>query len=1163
MSLRFLLGRSGTGKTSSMLADIRSKLAEHPEGNPIIYLVPDQMTFLSEYKLIKTPGLAGVIRAQVFSFSRLAWRVLQETGGMSRIHLDSVGVNMLIRKIIEDKKDELKVFRRSADKQGFVTQMEKMLAEFKRYCIQPDQLQQIKEHAMPEKSAIQDKLHDLELLYQAFEDELIGKYLHSEDYYTLFIEKMAQSTYLAEAEIYVDGFYSLTPQELLMIEEMMKCGCKLTVALTLDQPYKQVPPDPLELFRQTGTTYYEIYQMALRLGVLIEEDLLFTGTGRFSSSPSLKHVEQHFTVRPIFPYDGKAAVTISQAVNRRAEIEGVAREIVQLVRQQKYRFRDMAILVRNSESYQDLLQTVFRDYQIPLFIDVKRTMLHHPLIELIRSTLEILTTNWRYESVFRAFKTELLFPLASNHDFMREKVDRLENYVLSRGIKGWQWTENNRWTYRRFRGLELEERLQTNKERQVEDELNELKQLFTEPIITLSRRIKRAETGRDLAEAFYRYIEELHVPEQLDKLRMAAEKTGDLVSAREHEQAWNAVVDLLDQFVQLLSDEPLSLQSFAAIIEAGLESLHFSLVPQAIDQVLVANVDVSRLDDVKAAFVIGLNDGVLPEKTVTEGIFSDQDRDALLASGLEIAPSSRVRLLDEEFTAYKAFSTAADRLYLSYPLADEEGKALLASPYIKRVRDVIPTLHEHFYTNDPSDLLPHEQAKFVVNSDVALSYLTGQLQLKKRNYPVHPLWWDVYNVLLDDELVQQEVTRVLASLFYENKTKKLSSDTTKQLYGEKIVTSVSRMEMFNGCAFSHFAAHGLKLRERQIFRLAAPDIGEMFHGALKMIADYLVQHQISWASLTKQQCLMLAKQAIEMLAPKLQNQILLSSNRHHYVKRKLEQVIGRATLVLSEQAKWSGFAPIGLELGFGKNGTLPPLSFTLQNGTKMELMGRIDRVDQAKEGDEIFLRVLDYKSSAKDLNVTEVYYGLALQMLTYLDLVVTHSKLLVGKEALPAGVLYFHVHNPVIKANGMLSMDQIETEIFKDFKMKGLVLGDNQVIQLMDQSLEIGTSSKSDIIPASFKKDGTLAAASKIASHEEFSLLQNHVRHLYEDAGNKMVAGDVGIAPYKLKEQTPCTFCSFTSVCQFDSSLADNDYRKLAEKKQKDVLALLRGEDRA
>lgn len=1158
MTLRFLLGRSGTGKTSFMLDEIRSTLAHHPEGNPIIYLVPDQMTFLSEYKLIKTPGLEGMIRAQVFSFSRLAWRVLQETGGMSRIHLDSVGVNMLIRKIMEEKKEELKVFRRSADKQGFVTQMEQMLVEFKRCCIQPEQLQSFLEQSTATSGVIQDKLHDLEVIYQSFEEKLMGKYLQSEDYFTLLIEKLADSAYIANAQIYVDGFYSLTQQELLILEEMMKRGCSVTVALTLDRPYPSLPPDPLELFRQTGTTYYEIYQTALRLGVPIEEDKVFTEVGRFSENPALKHLEQHFAVRPVRPYESPANVIVSQAVNRRAEVEGIARTIVKLVRDEEYRFRDIAVLMRNGEAYRDIIQTVFRDYEIPLFIDSKRKMLHHPLIELIRSTLDILTSNWRYEPVFQAIKTELLFPAEKNSDLMREQVDRLENYVLSRGIKGEKWTSKERWTYRRFRGLELEERSQTDKERQIEEELNELKQWFTAPILTLSSRINRAETARELSEALYLYLEDIRAAEQLEKLRQAAEEAGDLVAAREHEQAWNAVIDLLDQFVELLSEERMSLKAFALIIEAGLDSLNFSLVPQAMDQVIIANLDLSRLDDVKAAFIIGLNDGVLPGKAAAEGIFSDQDREMLLANGLEVAPSSKIRLLDEEFIAYKAFSTPSHLLYVSYPLADEEGKALLPSSYIKRISDVIPHIHTNLYSNDSFDGSPTEQADFIVNMEVALSHLTSQLQLKKRNYPMHPLWWDVYNALMDDEDMKFETSRVLSSLFYENQAKKLSSETTKQLYGESIMTSVSRMEMFNSCPFSHFAAHGLKLRERQVFRLDAPDIGEMFHGALKIISDYLYEHAISWAALTKDQCLTLARKAVETLAPKLQNQILLSSNRHHYLKRKLEQVIGRASIVLSEQAKLSGFAPIGLELGFGKNETLPPLSFSLQNGTKMELIGRIDRVDKAEESNGIFLRVLDYKSSEKDLSLTEVYYGLALQMLTYLDIVVTHSRSLIGTEALPAGVLYFHMHNPVIKSKGMLSLDQIEEEIFKSFKMKGLILGDTNVIQLMDQSLEAGASSKSHIIPASLKKDGTVSATSKIASRDEFSLLQKHVRHIYENAGNKMVNGDVGISPYKLKDRTPCKYCSFKTVCQFDSSLEDNEYRTLTDKKQKDVLALLR-----
>jgi ATP-dependent helicase/nuclease subunit B len=1162
MSLRFLLGRSGTGKTTRILNEIRGKLRENPEGNPIIYLVPEQMTFLSEYKLITTPGLDGMIRSQVFSFTRLAWRVLQETGGMSRVHLDSVGVNMLIRKIIEEKKDDLKMFRRSSEKPGFIAQLEEMLTEFKRYCINPDEMKEFMDEQIAKEvnGELQDKLHDLEIIYRAFEDGLVGKYLDSEDYFKLLIEKMADSPYIAAADIYIDGFYSFTPQELLIVEELMKLSKGVTVALTLDQPYKLDQPDNLNLFRQTGSLYHGIYTSADRLGIPLEEEVILAETERFKNTSALKHLEANFNVRPARTFLEDSGVTVSPAVNRRSEVEGTARTILALVREEGYRWRDIAILVRNGESYHDIIQTVFRDYRIPIFIDSKRSMLNHPFIELIRSTLEILIANWRYEPVFRSIKTELLYPIDRSHNAMRERVDRLENYVLSRGIKGNKWTSKERFTYRRFRGFELEERIQTDSERRIEDELNELKQLFTEPILRLSRRFKRAEMGREYCEALYLYLEELHIPEKLDKWKLEAEDEGDLVSAREHEQVWNSVVKLLDQFVEMLGDEKTSLKQFSTILETGLESMKFSLVPPAIDQVLVANLDQSRLDDVQAAFVIGLTEGVLPGKAGAGGIMSDSDRDSLAEAGLTVAPSSKIRLMDEEFTAYKALMTPSQRLYLSYPLADEEGKSLLPSSYIKRVREVLPNVFENVYTNDPSDLPASLQADYAANYDVALSYLTAQLQLKKRNYPIDALWWDVYNAYIDNDMMNQAAARVLSSLFYQNKAKDLSVDTSNKIYGETITASVSRMEMFNSCAFSHYAAHGLKLQERKIFRLDAPDIGEMFHGALKMISDYLRDHNISWASLTKQQCLMLAKEAVDRLAPKLQNEILLSTNRHHYLRRKLEDVIGRASMVLSEHAKNSGFSPIGLELGFGKGGQLPPLSFTLKNGTKMELAGRIDRVDKAEENGGIYLRVLDYKSSERDLNASEVYYGLALQMLTYLDIVITHSRSLVGADALPAGVLYFHVHNPVVKAGGMLGLDEIEKAIYKSFKMKGLLLGDPNVIQLMDQSLETDQLSSSEVIPAGFKKDGTLQSKSKIASIEDFSLLKNHIRNTYQQAGEAIIDGKVDIAPYKLKDKIPCTFCAFKPVCQFDQSLEDNQYRVLPSQKQDDVLEILRKE---
>lgn len=1155
MSLQFYIGKTGTGKTTTILNDIRAKLENDPAGPDIIYIVPDQMTFQAELELINTPGLGGMIRAQVFSFSRLAWKILQETGGMGRRHLSNAGVNMVIRKIMEDKKDEMTTFRRSSDKQGFITQISDMLKECKRYCLTPEEMMEQSDQQL--SPILRSKLDDLNLLYQGFEDELADKYVESEDYFNLLVAKMADSAYLRNAEVYVDGFYSLTPQEQGIMAGLMRLCDHVTVSLTLDRPYRNEAPDPLHLFRMTGETYFDLYQLALEQNIPVKEDMIFKEAHRFAENESMQHLDKWFATRPAPQFGESPSFEFCPAGNRRAEVEGIARKVLKKARQ-GYRYKDMFVLTRNSQQYAEVVETVFTDYGIPVFIDQKRPMLNHPLIELIRSVMEILTGNWRYEAVFRAIKTDLLFDKDADLAKERERAAQLENYVLARGYYGDKWTKKQRWKYKRNRGLELHETVQTDMELQTETMLNEIKEQVAEPIRRLSKRIKKAENGLDLAQALYMLLDELEIPEKLEKLAQREEAEGRLVHATEHDQAWNGIVDLLDQFVEITGDRTVSLKNFAAIMESGLETLTFSLIPPSLDQVVVTNLDLSRPQNVKVAFIAGLNEGVIPSRISEDGILSDADREILQNSGVKLAPTSTTRLLDEEFAAYKAFLIASDYVYFSYPLADDEGKQLLASSYIKRVQDLFSHYKETFFVPDPGEMEDEMQLEYVVQTKATLSFLASQLQQKKRNYPVSNLWWDVYNEYVQDGPIKDEAAFVLSALSYDNTTKKIPNQKAAELYGETIQGSVSRMELFNSCPFAHFTSHGLKLRNRDIYKLEAPDIGEMFHGALQWMTEQIIAKGTSWGALNKEQCLTLAKTAVEIMAPKLQNEILLSSNRFHYLKRKLEQIVGRASITLSGQARNSQFSPIGLELGFGKWGTLPPLTFALENGTKMELAGRIDRIDQANLDNGTYLRIIDYKSSSKDLNFTEIYYGLALQMLTYLDIVVTHSQLLVGKQAKPAGVLYFHVHNPMIQNNGIYTLDQIEREVFKSFKMKGLLLGDEQIVKMMDSELESGESL---IVPAAFKKDGNFTASSRIASEEEFSLLSRHVKHMYAETGNAITSGVADIKPYRLKDKMPCTYCSFKTVCQFDPSLESNQFRVLKPAKKEDIFEAIREEE--
>ncbi|MFL6558140.1 MAG: 3'-5' exonuclease, partial [Bacillus sp. (in: firmicutes)] len=494
-----------------------------------------------------------------------------------------------------------------------------------------------------------------------------------------------------------------SPQENQVMMELMKHCKTVSIALTTDHPSFDTPPDELDLFRLSSETSYSIHNLAKANGIEIEKPVVLIEQKKWAE-PSLSHFEEKFDDRPAVSYFGKTNINICQAVNRRAEIEGIAREIRQLVRTKGYRYRDIALLIRNGGDYHEIVEPVFDDYQIPYFIDQKRTMLNHPLIEFIRSSLEVINSYWRYEPVFRVIKTELLYPLQEKPAKMREKMDKLENYCLAYGINGSKWTKKERWSYRRIRGLELEINSQTDLEKEMEQELNELKLMVTAPILRLSRRLKKADSGRKFCEAIYLLLEELDVPTKLEKWKAAAEEKGNLVKMREHEQVWNAVIDLLDQYVEILGEEQVTLKAFAAVLESGFESLHFSLIPPALDQVLIGDLEKSRLNEIKVEFVVGVNEGILPAKISDEGILSDEDREMLLATGVKIAPSSRTRLLDENFLAYKAFTAPSEALYVSYPLANDEGKALIPSSYIKRIKEMFPNVNELFYVTDPSQV---------------------------------------------------------------------------------------------------------------------------------------------------------------------------------------------------------------------------------------------------------------------------------------------------------------------------------------------------------------------------------------------------------------------------------------------------------------------------
>ncbi|CDQ40682.1 helicase-exonuclease AddAB subunit AddB [Virgibacillus salexigens] len=1161
MGLRFITGRAGTGKSGRSLDEIKAKLLEDPQGPPIFYIVPDQMTFQQEYTLFNNSEITGSIRAQVASFSRLAWRVLQETGGGTKQFISTIGIQMMLRKIIEEKQGDWRVFQKAMEKQGFLQQLETMITEFKRYTITPETLHmQIEEiehyvHKEPGEVGLVNKLEDLVYIYEKLLFALQGKYIDGEDQLQLLADKIPASSLLSEAEIYFDGFHRFTPTEMMVVEALMKKCKTVTVALTVEKP-EEYEASELDLFYQTTETYFMLKQTAEVNQVNIEANIeLDPENGRFRDRPHFAHLERNFDIRPVPEYRGEVPLQIAEAVHPRAEVEGAAQEITRLVRDEGYRYQDIAVFIRQTDTYHDLITTIFSDYEIPVFIDEKRTMLNHALIEFIRSVLDIVEGNWRYDAVFRVLKTGFI-PIQNNeYPLTADAIDELENYVLEYGIRSRErWLSDEEWVFQRFRGFE--QSAQTDAEKTAQIRINQYRKQVVQALGSFDNRIRQANTIQKKCEVIYLLLEELQVPARLEQMRADFDENNELEKGREQEQVWEAVIQLFDEMVEMAGDETISLTTFRKTLDAGFETLTFAHVPPSIDHVIVGSIDRSRISGIACAFLLGVNEGVWPMKPASDGLINEHEREILAGHGLQLAESSRRQLLDDWFYMYIAFTVPRDRLWISYALSDEEGKTKMPSQLIKRMEYLFPSCSNHLFLQDPDELLDAD--RFITTPTKTRAALTAQLARHRKGYPVKSIWWYVLNWYIEHDPKYHTTYQVLQSLYYKNLPINLSEETVEELYPKQVRASVSRLETYYRCSYQHFAKYSLGLEERRTYKLDAPDIGQLFHEALKTITEWIQSDGKDYAQLNQTDANNYASKAVKSLAPVLQHQILHSSNRYKYIQQKLEEVIARAAFVLSEQARQSNFSPVGLELGFGQNQKLPPLTIPLDNGFELMLRGRIDRVDRALKDDSLFLRIIDYKSSAKGLNLIEVYYGLALQMLTYLDVVLTHSENWLGVKATPAGVLYFHVHNPMIAGKEKMDDVTIQEELFKKYKMQGLLLSDEEIVRWMDTALDSGSS---QIVPAGVKKKGGFYSYSKIADEQTFASLQSHMHQLMAGAGMDITNGGVHLNPYQYKQHVACTYCPFHSVCQFDPDLITNDYRKLTDMKEEEILQYLREEE--
>ncbi|MCS4486797.1 helicase-exonuclease AddAB subunit AddB [Staphylococcus americanisciuri] len=1150
---RAFIGRAGSGKSTKMMNEIKEKILEQPLGDPIVIVTPMQGTYLYEQTFVNDATLRGSLRAEVLHFERLSHRVFQEVGGVHETRLSSTAIEMMIYHILQNVQKQLKLYQSQVKYLGFSTKVREQLQDFEKYAITPNIVaSSATQTELPKRT--QDKLYDMSLIYEQLYARMGSDYLTGEGLMQRFISLIPQSDWLRRAEVYIDGFHNFSTQEYQVIEALVQHAKSVTVLLTTNGD-----TDPLSMFRKPSESLTHLREIATQTGKTLDIQH-FNEVYRFKYESMSALSAEFDALQPQVTQTDDGAVRIFEATSMREEVNEIARQIIADVRDHHYRYRDIAILYRDP-NYVYLLESILAQYDIPYNIDIKKAMVHHPVMEMLVSIIEALKTNWQFEPMMRLFKSNVLTHNVSNSRYL---VDILENYAIERGIYGNRWFNEQYFQLESFLQMGIKRhRTFTDTEEETYQRVIAMKDSVVNKLLRLNQKLREGVHVVDYATAFYEVLEDFELPSQLMTHRDTLETQGRHEQAEEIDQIWQGFIRILDELVEVFEHQEMTYTRFLELLDVGLNGLEFSMIPQTIDQVTIGTMDLAKVDNKQHVYMIGMNDGVLPQAINGTSLLSDDEKKAFEAyTGMALSPTSDILQMDEAFVAYFAMTRACERLTMSYSLMDNGGTEKEGSPYLNDVKTILPRVD----TWNIARLNDQDAIRYMVHPHQTKLHLFESLRAWLDGLPIADSWFIAYETMLSEPRLRQGMNHLTTSLDYRNETVQLDEQLTYDLYGKTINASVSRFEGYNSCPFKHYASHGLKLNERTKYELQNFDLGTIFHDVLRFIAEQVEGH---FNQLTPQRIQSLTQEALDIYLPKVQFNLLNATSYYRYLSQRIGAIVQATLEALRYQSEHSQFRPIAFERSFRKKPHTPdelvaePL-YTKQ-GIPINIRGQIDRIDVFNKNGKSFINIIDYKSSAKSasLDLVKVYYGLQMQMMTYMDIALQNKgRLGLVDEVKPGGFLYMHVHKFKDKKRTwhMVNPDDYEAAFLKSYRLDGLLNSDPDVVEAYDRRLESGFGS--DIVPVTLKKNGDFNSYSKVVDEPTIHKLIQRNKENFVHTASQIMDGHTEVAPLKYDNTLPCRFCQYQSVCHVDSLIDSVKYRQVDEKvKPLDMLAAMEEEE--
>lgn len=1171
MGLQLVIGGSGTGKTEKLYGSLIKKSAEgYGRGEHFLAIVPEQFTMETQKTIVELSETRGTMAIDILSFERLAKRIFEEAGLSTLKVLDDTGKCLILRKIIEENKDKFTVFGSKAKMAGFIEEMKSMVCELYQYGISEDKFDEMLVQA-EKRPLLYAKLEDIKLIVSKLKEYLSDKFIMNEELLQRVCELIPNSGIVKGSTITLDEYTGFSPVQYDVIRMLLKYAAQVNIAITVREADKvdYSGANEADVFSLSVKTINKLKQIAMNENVEIYSDIILTEMHRAKAGSAIAFLEKNLFKYGIKPYhliqekkqgtEGKPdgdnnqgskrcqeEISIHVCANPVAEAEYAAYTIHELVRKEGYRYKDIAVVTADIESYYYAVTEAFRRHDIPCFIDYKRSIIANPLVESIRAVLEIITDNYSYESVFRYLRCGL-------SSLSRNEIDLLENYVISHGIRGVRkWSrviENEREEYEIARQKVLEDTL-------------ELYQSF---------KSNRELTVKEAITALYNFVLRLRMEQKLSDITGKFYEMGDISRGNEFSQTYELVVELFDKTVFLIGNEKINARELAAMLDSGFEDIKVGIVPPTLDRVVVGDIERTRLNHVKILFLIGANDGLIPKSGSTPGVLTQAERSFLSDNGITLSPTARENAFIQKYYLYRILTKMSERLYISFKRSGNDGSSQRQSYIVTTLMNLFRGMKVVDEEKENINTLP----KNVTNIQSAVShvagnihaYISGRLNDSEKN-----VFRELYVLCLRNGI---DMSGLIKAAAYSMENTAIDKSVARAIYGDNMHNSVSRLETFASCAYKHFISYGLMLVERKEYEVQRSDIGSIYHNALELFFKKVKDRKLTFDRIDRELRDLIISESVEEAAEQEKNAVFEDSSRNAYMIEQIKKVSKKTAWILQQQIMAGEFVPSEFELHFSSDYGLDKLKYIYDDGTQMGLRGIIDRVDYYNDGDDIYVKIVDYKSGNKKLEINDIYNGLQLQLVVYMEaaLEMTRKKY-PNKHVIPGGMFYYNIDNPVVNADeisGGITDDMeavkenIDNIVLGKQRLNGFVCSNEKIINVFDKNMpEIKEKGGDSLyIPVGYTKKGTFKSGSGQIAGSDMNTLIDFVHLRTGELGRRILEGDIGVNPY-IKSydggETPCNYCEYRTICGFDKNVKGAAARTIHKEKSEEIWCRIRKE---